>query len=122
MKLDVDITFKNDPTMLAKLERIEGLLTTIQQTQGKLMSVISDFSVKQNAFNAEISSDLDDIKTAAASQLALIQQLQQSQGTVTPEDQAIIDKLEADGTALVSKADATAGKTPPAPPTDNPTT
>ncbi len=80
------------------------------------MSAISDYSTKQKAYNQEISDDLDAIKTQADAQNALIAQLQASQGTVTPEDQALIDQLEAGGKALADKADATANKTPPTPP------
>lgn len=80
------------------------------------MSAISDFAAKQKAFNDEFSSDFDAVQAAIQALNDKIAALQNSAGTVTPEDQALIDQLENDGQALVSKADALANKTPPAPP------
>ncbi len=80
------------------------------------MSAISDFAAKQKAFNDEVGSDLDAIQAAIQALNDKITALQNSAGTVTPEDQALIDQLQTDGAALAAKADALAGKTPPNPP------
>lgn len=77
------------------------------------MSVISEFAAKQSAFNQGVSDDLDAIQSNVANLNDLIKQLQDSAGQVTPEDQALIDKLETAGSDLQGKADALAGKTPP---------
>lgn len=82
------------------------------------MSAISDYSAKQTAFNAELKSDLSALSDKMDALNALITTLQNSAGTVTPEDQATIDQLQAAGQDLVTQADALAGKTPPVvPPT-----
>lgn len=81
------------------------------------MSAISDFATKQAAFNADVSDDLDQISAAIGKLNDTITQLQNSSGTVSPEDQATIDSLQSQGTALAAKADALAGKQPPTPPT-----
>lgn len=80
------------------------------------MSAISDFAAKQQAFNADVSADLDAIQTSITNLNALIATLQNSAGAITPEDQATLDELQTEGTALQTKADALAGKTPPTPP------
>lgn len=80
------------------------------------MTAIADFAAKQNAFNADVSADLDAIQAAITTLNATITTLQNSSGTVSAEDQASIDLLVTQGTALQAKADALAGKTPPTPP------
>jgi pyridoxal biosynthesis lyase PdxS len=71
-----------------------------------IMSTISDFAAKQNAFNSKVSGDLDAVATQVTALNALITTLQNSNGTVTPADQATIDQMVAAGTALQAKADA----------------
>lgn len=80
------------------------------------MSKLTDFLDAQTAFNTELTSDLTAIAASIADLNAKITDLQNSAGTLSPEDQARIDAIQAAGTALVGQADALAGKTPPAPP------
>jgi hypothetical protein len=89
----------------------------LEQMEKRIMAGIADFATAQNAFNAELSSDLDAITTAIAALNAQIATLQNSPGTLSAADQATLDSLQAAGTALEAKADAVAGKTPPTPPT-----
>jgi len=70
--------------------------------KAKCMSAISDYEAKVDAAFVAIGSSVDSIVTSVAgvsgdvSRLkALIEQLQNSAGTVTPEDQALLDKSEA---------------------------
>lgn len=79
----------------------------------RFMTQIADFSTKQDAFNADLKDDLAILQTKIDALNVTITQLQNSQGTVTPADQALIDKLVVDGKALESTADNMAGKTPP---------
>ncbi len=80
------------------------------------MSAISEFAAKQDAHNAKVAADLDTISGKIADMNTLIGQLQNSSGSVTPEDQALLDKIEAAGKDLEAKADAVAGVVPPTPP------
>lgn len=82
----------------------------------QIMSVIADFAAKQKTWNAEIKDDLTAISANLATLQTTISQLQDSAGKVTPEDQAIIDDLQAQAADLGAQADVVAGKTPPAPP------
>lgn len=86
------------------------------------MSAISDFAAKQAAFNAEVSSDLEAIGDKITDLNNQIATLQNSAGSITPEDQSTLDAITAAGQDLQNKADALAGKTPPTPPADTTTT
>lgn len=98
------------PELARRLDEIEAALTQLGTT---IMSVISDYAAKQEAFNTQIATDLSAVAAQITALNATITQLQNSVGTVTPEDQALIDKLQTDGAALQSQADTLAGTTPP---------
>lgn len=82
------------------------------------MTVISDFAAKQQSHNDAVSKSLDDIQTEIGNLNTQIAALQTSAGTVTPEDQALLDGIEASGAALQTKAAALDTLTPPTPPAD----
>lgn len=74
------------------------------------MSAISDFAAKQKVFNDRQSTAIDGLVISAAGLTsdvaalnAKIAELQNSNGGVTAEDQALIDALEVQGDALVAK-------------------
>jgi len=108
-----DYDDQDGPSVERKLDQILDALQSLGDT---LMSAISDFAAKQNAFNTEIGADLDAIVAAVKALNDQITTLQNSPGTITPADQATLDSLQAAGLALQTKADTTAGKTPPTPP------
>lgn len=76
----------------------------IQKTQESIMSVITDWAAKQQADLTAISGVLDSIATGVNALDALIKQLQNTSGSITPEDQALLDQIEAQSAALVTKA------------------
>ena len=97
------------------------------------MSVIQDYAARVDEAFTAIGASVDSIVTSVtgvsgdvARLKALIEQLQNSAGTVTPEDQALLDKSEAAVSSLsariknvsdsLSALDA-ATEEPPAPPT-----
>ncbi len=80
------------------------------------MSKITDFATAVQAAFDHVSTDLDTIKAGIANLDAMIVAFQNSPGTLTPEDQGALDKIEAASAALVAKVD-TIDVTPPAPPT-----
>ncbi len=74
------------------------------------MSAISDYEAKVDAAFVEIGSSVDAIVASVAGVSgdvdrlkALIKQLQDSAGTVTPEDQALLDKSEAAVASLATR-------------------
>lgn len=89
-------------------------LNQIAQHLKNIMSKVSEFVAKQEAHNAAVDASLDTIGTSVTGIVGdvaalndLIRQLQESQGEITPEDQALLDQLEAKGQALEDRAKAT---------------
>lgn len=80
------------------------------------MTAISEFAAKQNAHNdaidAAVAGITDDIKVLNDT----IAKLQASAGTITPEDQALLDALEVRGQTVADKLSALDALTPPPPP------
>lgn len=96
-----------------------AILNALQALNGKadnIMSAISDFAAKQKAFNDRTGAAIDGIVADIKTLNDKITELQNSAGTVTPEDQALIDDLQAKGETLASKAEALDAQTPPPPP------
>ncbi len=87
------------------------------------MSAVSDFAAKVKAYNDRqdaaitgVSSDIDALN-------AKIAELQSTQGQITPEDQALLDDIQARGDAIATKLEALDNLTPPPPPPpETPTT
>ena len=80
------------------------------------MSAIKDFADKVNAHNEKINTAVagltDDIQTLKDK----IEELQNSPGAITPEDQALLDAIESSLAAVAAKVEALDGLTPPRPP------
>lgn len=94
-----------------KFERLE---TQIQN----IMSAISDFKTKQDAHNAKIDAAVAGLTADIEAQTALIQQLQSTQGQITPEDQALLDEIDSRNAAIAAKLEALDALNPPSvPPT-----
>lgn len=77
------------------------------------MTAISDYAAKVQTFQNQVSTALDDIKTEIQALNDKITQLQNSSGTITPEDQALLDAAQAQSQALVQKAQALDSINPP---------
>jgi alkylhydroperoxidase family enzyme len=97
-----------------------GLVTKsdLQQLEHKIMSAISDFAAKQNAFNNRIDASVTDLQGDVKNLSDQIAALQASAGTITPEDQALLDGIQQRTSTIADKLDALDALTPPAvPPT-----
>lgn len=98
---------------LATINNNNALLNRLAEAESKIMSAISQFAEKQNAFNARMTESQTTL-TAAVEDLTgdiqtlndKITELQNSPGGVTPEDQAMLDSLSEQGEALSTKAEA----------------
>lgn len=95
---------------IAGNENANAILSRIIQMEGKIMSAISDFVAKQTAFNTRQGAAIDSAVAGVSGLTADVQslndkitELQNSQGTVTPEDQALLDQLEAQGEATATR-------------------
>ena len=105
-----------DLKQLSKLDKIIQTLNGLKDQIGNIMSAISDFVTKQKTFNDAISAGIDDISDDIKGLNAKIDALQNSAGTITPEDQASLDELQAAGQALADRVKAVDELTPPTPP------
>lgn len=80
------------------------------------MSAISEFSAKQNAHNDRVDAAINGVATDVKFLQDTIEKLQGTPGAITPEDQALLDQLEARADATAAKLEALDALTPPAPP------
>jgi hypothetical protein len=91
-------------------------LLDIRKTLEKIMSAISDFAAKvtahQDAEDAAIAGLTADIKALNDE----ITTLQNSQGGISPADQASLDSIEARGQVIADKLAALDALTPPVAP------
>lgn len=127
---DVEKSWWNPHQDLATKTDVELVIKQIRATERKIMSALSDFLTKQKVFNDRqakaIDATVDSIIGLTEDIKGLnekITELQESSGAVTPEDQALINELEAQGEAIAVKLEAAAeglkgldALTPPAPP------
>ncbi len=95
------------------------LSATILQLE-HVMSAISDFSTKVNAAFDTLGTAVDGLTTDVQTLNDTIKKLQDSAGTVTPEDQALLDEIQTRAQGVADKAKAlddltAAPPTPPAP-------
>lgn len=129
MTLNIIVDFQNP--FRIKCETVPPAeLAKIKLQIHNLMSAISEFKGKQDAFNAQQGAAIDQLVTSTNGLAADVQglkdkidQLQNNPGPISPEDQAILDQLVSDASALSTRtqsvADALAAldaQTPPVAP------
>ncbi len=82
------------------------------------MSAISDFAAKQNEFNTRQGKAIDGLVVDLEALNKKIDELQNTPGTITPQDQALLDDIQAKSSALADRLDQLDAQTPPVvPPT-----
>lgn len=80
-------------------------------------AAIVEYGAKQNAFNDRVDSAVTGLTSDVEALNAKILELQNNPGPITPEDQAILDSLQARGETIATKLEALDALTPPpAPP------
>ncbi len=89
----------------------------LEQTERTIMSAISDFAAKQKAFNDRQDTAVSGLTADVEALNKKIEELQNSPGAITPEDQALLNDLETRGDAITAKLEALDALTPPVPPT-----
>lgn len=81
------------------------------------MSAVSEFSVKQNAFNDRMDAAVAGLESDVKSLNDTITKLQNTAGAITPEDQALLDAIQSRSEGIATKLSALDSLTPPVPPT-----
>lgn len=77
------------------------------------MSKISEFAEKQKAFNDRLDVAISGVTSDIAELNTKIEELQNTPGEITAEDQALLDELQTRIEALTAKAEALDALTPP---------
>jgi outer membrane murein-binding lipoprotein Lpp len=98
--------------------QLMALAGAIDHLRRDLMSAISDFAAKQAAHNAAIDTAITGLSGDVQALKSLVEQLQNSAGQVTPEDQALLDQIESQTGAIADRLTALDAETPPTPPTE----
>ena len=80
------------------------------------MSAISEFAAKQSQFNARLSAAIDGVAADVGALNAKIEELQNTPGTISEEDQTLLDELQVQGEALAFNLERVDSLTPPKPP------
>lgn len=84
------------------------------------MSAISDFADKMKVFNDRQDAAVTALQGDVKSLEDQITALQGSSGAITPEDQALLDGIQARASAVADKLDALDALTPPVVPVTAP--
>lgn len=106
------------------LRRSRSRWVTIQDLHNAvnlIMSVISEFAAKQNAHNDRVEAAITGIQGDVKFLQDTIDKLQTSPGSITPEDQASLDALDARADVIAKKLEALDALTPPVVPVTPPT-
>lgn len=83
----------------------------------RIMSAISDFSAAVTAFFDRQDTAITALQGDVQALKDEIAKLQNSPGTITPEDQALLDGIQTRAKAVADKLDALDALTPPVNPT-----
>lgn len=101
---------------IGKVINNNAVLERIAETECKIMSKISEFAARQTEFNARQQTAVDGLTADVKVLNDKITELQNSPGEITPEDQVLLDDIEARNLAITEKLEALDAQTPPTPP------
>lgn len=113
IRLEVFLHGSGEQEILSKL----GQILTVVKHQEKDMASLADFVIKQTEFNNSLGTSLADIQADIQTLNDKIGELASAQGSLSVEQQAALDELVLEGSALADKAGDLNQMTPPAIPT-----
>lgn len=102
---------------LHALHNNNAILKRIDELESNIMSKISEFAQRQNAFNDQLDTAVEGLTADVKNLNDQIAALQNSTGGITAEDQALLDAIEARSAQITTKLAALDSMTPPAVPT-----
>lgn len=85
----------------------------LKETEQRIMSKISEFAEKQNAFNDRVDAAVTGLQGDIQALNDKITELQNSPGQITPEDQALLDAIQTRSEGIAAKVEALDALTPP---------
>lgn len=102
--------------ILGEIRRLQERFGYTETLIGDIMSAISDFAAAMKDFNDRqdqaVANLVGDVKKLNDD----IAKLQATPGQITPEDQALLDGVQARAKTIADNLDALDAQTPPAPP------
>ena len=107
----------NDEFARKLCEELRLLRNEINDLKESIMSAISDFATAQNAFQDRMDTAVSGLQGDVKNLTDQIAALQNSTGTITPADQALLDGIQARAKSVADKLDALDQLTPPVVPT-----
>lgn len=108
--------FENVQIDREQTKKIDHILFVLQgfKTQiGKIMATLTDFITKQTEFADRQDKAVADLQEDVKNLNDVISKLQASQGTVSDEDQVLLDQLTTRGQSLTEKLELLDNLTPP---------
>ena len=112
LSLNIKLNWQDFENFFKFKKVLENLITLGES----IMSAVSDFAAKQNAFNDRMDTAVAGLQGDIKALNDEIKKLQDSQGQLSAEDQASLDLLQERGLAISDKLDALDALTPPVPP------
>lgn len=91
---------------LAIERKLDLMLRTLVHQMEKIMSAISDFATKMAAFFDRQDKAVADLQTEVKALTDEIASLQNSPGTISADDQASLDAIQARASGISDKLDA----------------
>ena len=92
----------------------------LKEMENRIVATVTEaikaFADKQNTFNDRIDVAVTDLQGDVKTLNDLITALQNSAGSISPEDQASLDAIQSRSEAIAVKLEALDALTPPAPP------
>jgi conjugal transfer/entry exclusion protein len=85
----------------------------LKNMENRIMSKISDFAATMTAFSDQIDTAIGNLQGDVQNLADQIAALQASQGQITPEDQALLDGIQARAASIAANLAALDGLTPP---------
>jgi chromosome segregation ATPase len=85
----------------------------IHKLEVKIMSKISEFAAAQNAVNDRIDAAVNGLQEDVQGLMAKIEELQNNPGEISPEDQVLLDQIQARGQAIAEKLELLDAINPP---------
>ncbi len=86
--------------------RHNEVVQAIRKMEGRLMTAIQTFSDKVSKAFSDIATSVDGVAQDVTDLKAKIDELQNSPGSITPEDQALLDQVQQQATTLAEKVKA----------------
>ena len=99
---------------------LEAAITAVLTEIGKVMSQITDYANRVNEYAATTEAAIADLAGDIDFLKKKIEEIQNNPGTLTPEDQAALDAMEARVKTASENATAAANVVPPTAPTEPP--